>query len=195
MSVVSSRYSYVLINLFTVDIFLFTWSINLYLHLARSLERSVATKPARMSKLFWLISCLMAVGFYAELWWVCNEYEYCFATELSASTTLIYVAGSARGQDEVNPVFWLAHQAGRRSHLACSGLLALIPRAWSLLTKFVIFGQWRQGSRKVTEHTQNKGDIKWVSWVYCATKSNFLFQSSKINKSFLIRLQQNLLAL
>lgn len=186
MSVVSSRYSNVLINLFTVDIFLFTWSINLYLHLARSLERSVATKPARMSKLFWLISCLMAVGFYAELWWVCNGYEYCFATELSACTTLIYVAGSARGQDEVNPVFWLAHQAGRRSHL---------PRAWSLLTKFVIFGQWRQGSRKVTEHTQNKGDIKWVSWVYCATKSNFLFQSSKKNKSLLIRLQQNLLAL
>lgn len=186
MSVVSSRYSYVLINLFTVDIFLFTWSINLYLHLARSLEGSVATKPARMSKLFWLISCLMAVGFYAELWRVCNGYEYCFATELSACTTLIYVAGSTRGQDEVNPVFWLAHQAGRRSHL---------PRAWSLLTKFVIFGQWRQGSRKVTEHTQNKGDIKWVSWVYCATKSNFLFQSSKINKSFLIRLQQNLLAL
>ena len=36
---------------------------------------------------------------------MCNEYEYCFAIKLSACATLIYVAGCARGQDEVNPVF------------------------------------------------------------------------------------------
>ena len=35
------------------------------------------------------------------------------------------MAGSASGQDEVNPVFWLATRAGELGLFACSGFPAL----------------------------------------------------------------------
>ena len=38
------------------------------------------------------------------------------------------MAGSASGQDEVNPAFWLATRAGKMAYLARSGLPALVPQ-------------------------------------------------------------------
>ena len=39
-----------------------------------------------------------------------------------------YMVGSTSGQDEANPVFWLATQAGKMGlYLACLGLPTLFP--------------------------------------------------------------------
>ena len=44
----------------------------------------------------------------------------------TASSDLLYMAGSASRQDEVNSVFWLATRAGKMGLLARSGLPALV---------------------------------------------------------------------
>ena len=69
-----------------------------------------------------------------------------------------YIAGSARGQDEANPLLWLA------TYLARSGLIifpVLIPRkkkrSWSWLAKLVTFGQcWRRSRKKRQKTVKTK---------------------------------------
>ena len=121
----------------------------------------------------------MAIGFYAELWWVCSENVYCFAIKLSACATLIYVADCARGQDEANPVFWLAHQTGKMGPILPTRDCPLRFRALAVYLQSSQFSDDSKGVAKVTEHTQNKGNIKRVPELTVLQKPAFFACTQK----------------
>ena len=119
----------------------------------------------------------MAIGFYAELWWVCNV--YCFAIKLPACPTLIYVADYARGQDEASPVFWLAHQTGKMGPILPTRDCPLRFRALAVYLQSSQFSDDSKGVAKVTEHTQNKGNIKRVPELTVLQKPAFFACTQK----------------
>ena len=75
--------------------------------------------------------------------WPWNGIIYDWSVEILLSKSLYHIANSARGQDEVNPVFWLATWAG----IMGPPSPARDSPYWSharKLTKFVTFGQCRK---------------------------------------------------
>ena len=122
--------------------------INIVLRAASSRSRHYQERMKH--KLYPLLTLLCPLG-----WLVSSLY-----------ISICYIAGSIRGQNEVNAMFWLATWAGNVGQLARSVLSASIPHkkiiAWSGLTKLATFGQCRRSgeSQKAAEDSQYKENIK-----------------------------------
>ena len=79
--------------------------------------------------------------------WSWNGIIYDWSVDILLCKSLYHIASSARGQDEVNPVFWLATWAGMMGLPSPALDSPYWPHARKL-TKFVTFGQYRHIHRK-----------------------------------------------
>ena len=108
--------------------------------------------------------------------WSWNGITYDWSVDILLCKSLYHIVNSARGQDDVNPVFWLATWAGMMgppSHARDSAY-------WSharKLTKFITFGRcWHAHRKKQTT----------LLGLLCCKHSWLSLSALKINRPFLI---------